>query len=234
LNKYDLNGNLIFSRILHSDTLNNMLVDIDVLDDTTLAMVGKCTHGYYDWIYIGVFTADTSGNLLHSMQNENGSPLEECLSITSDKKIFCTGISPLGYSSPFDAFAIKLNANLEYDSIYTQPFTYDSLCPYPIISDTVLCDCEPFVSVKEAKQVSETLKLYPNPAQDFVNVELGAGNTSRSIITVSDIYGRVVYQAEVPPGVVQAGINCGQWLPGIYMVTCNTGARLKTAKLIKP
>ncbi|MBN1198242.1 MAG: hypothetical protein JXA23_02740, partial [Bacteroidales bacterium] len=35
---------------------------------------------------------------------------------------------------------VKVNSDLEYDSIYTQPFTYDSLCPHPIISTPVELD----------------------------------------------------------------------------------------------
>lgn len=232
LNKYDLNGNLIYSSILHSDTLNNMLVDVDVLNDSTLAMVGKCTHGYFDWIYMGVFTADTSGNLLRSMQNENGSPLEECLSISMDEKIFCTGLTPIGYSSPWDAFAIKLNANLEYDSIYTQPFTYDSLCPYPIVSDTILCNCEPFVSVKEAKEAQQSLSIMPNPATDGFTV--GFENVFQQVGTlrVYDVLGRIQTEEVLPPGQKQTKISSGSWKPGLYLVRYQSGGKVMSGKVL--
>ncbi len=232
LNKYDLNGNLIYSSILHSDTLNNMLVDVDVLNDSTLAMVGKCTHGYYDWIYIGVFTADTSGNLLRSMQNENGSPLEECLSISTDQKIFCTGLTPIGYSSPWDAFAIKLNANLEYDSIYTQPFTYDSLCPYPIVSDTIECNCEPFVSVTEAEKSMEKLTIAPNPAREWFTVGFPLAWQQAVTLRVYDMLGRVQYQTIVPVGQKQIKINCEGWNTGLYLVRWQSGGKVVSGKVV--
>lgn len=232
LNKYDLNGNLIYSSILHSDTLNNMLVDVDVLNDNTLAMVGKCTHGYYDWIYMGVFIADTSGNLLRSMQNENGSPLEECLSISMDEKIFCTGLTPLGYSSPWDAFAIKLNANLEYDSIYTQPFTYDSLCPYPIVSNNILCNCEPFVSVKEAEKSMEKLNIAPNPAKDEFLVSFPQALQKSGNLRMYDMLGRLHYETILPPGSRQTTLSCASWKSGIYLVRCQSGVVTYSGKVI--
>jgi len=232
LNKYDLNGNMIYSRILHSDTLNNMLVDVDVLDDTTLAMVGKCNHGYYDWIYMGVFTADTLGNLLHSMQNENGSPLEECLSITTDKKIYCTGLSPIGYSSPWDAFAIKLNANLEYDSIYTQQFNYDTLCPYPIVSDTVVCNCEPFVSVKEAQEEQLSLSIMPNPATEWFIAGMPQALQQAGMMRVYDMLGRVLYEALLPPGTKQTNISCVSWKAGLYLVRWLSGGMVVSGKVV--
>jgi hypothetical protein len=232
VNKYDLNGNLIYSRILHSDTLNNMLVDVDVLNDSTLAMVGKCTHGYYDWIYMGVFTADTSGNLIHSMQNENGAPLEECLSVTSDEKLLCTGYTPISGLPHFDAFAIKLNANLEYDSIYTQPFTYDSLCPYPIVSDTLVCDCEPFVSVKEAQQARQTLLIKPNPATEWFTAEVPYTLPKTGTLRVYDMQGRLQYETLLPPGTKQISLNCSTWKRGIYLVHCLGSGIELSGKLI--
>jgi hypothetical protein len=232
LNKYDLNGNLIYKSILHSDTLNNMLVDIDVLNDSTLAMVGKCTHGYFDPIYMGVFTADTLGNLIHSFQNENGAPLEECLSITADKKLFCTGYTPIDYSSPRDAFAIKLNANLEYDSVYTQAFAYDSLCPYPIVSDTIICNCEPFVSVKEAEISLGKITISPNPAKEWFTVGFPQSLQQAGTVRIYDILGRAQYSEVLTPGQKQTKINGEGWKSGLYFVKCQSGGLVLSGKVV--
>jgi hypothetical protein len=231
-NRYSLNGDLEIETILHGDTLNNMPVDIDVLDANKLAMVGKCTHGYHDYIYMGVFTADTLGNLVNSMQNENGAPLEECLVVTEDKKLLCTGYTPIDDLSLRDVFAIKLNANLEYDSIYTQAFTYDSLCPYPIVSDTVICNCEPFVSVDEEESATGFLKIYPNPASDHFVINCGQEKPGGGALRVYDVYGRLKYQEELPPGKSQSVINCEHWKPGLYLVKIQSGTKTRIGKVM--
>lgn len=233
-NRYSLDGSLEIETILHGDTLNNMPVDIDVLNANKLAMVGKCTHGYYDYIYMGVFTADTLGNLVNSMQNENGAPLEECLVVTGDKKLLCTGYTPIDYYSlnECDAFAIKLNANLEYDSIYTQKFTYDSLCPHPIVSDTIICNCEPFVSVEKAESVTQTLNIYPNPASDYFVIKCEQEKLAGGALRIYDVYGRLSYREELPPGKSQSVINCEYWKPGIYIAKFQSGTKTKIGKVM--
>ncbi|HPT15363.1 MAG TPA: T9SS type A sorting domain-containing protein [Bacteroidales bacterium] len=233
-NRFSLDGNLEIETILHGDTLNNMPVDIDVLDANKLAMVGKCTHGYYDYIYMGVFTADTLGNLDNSMQNENGAPLEECLVVTGDKKLLCTGYTPIDYYSlnECDAFAIKLNANLEYDSIYTQQFNYDTLCPYPIVSDTIICNCEPFVSVEKAEGVTETLYIYPNPASDHFVINYGQEKSCGGDLWIYNVYGRLIFREELPPGKSQFVINCEHWKPGLYFARLESGGKPVSGKVI--
>ena len=54
------------------------------------------------------------------------------------------------------------------------PRTYDSLCPYPIVSDTVDPDCGLIVSIKDPEEYPELyrLRVYPNPASNKVTVEI--------------------------------------------------------------
>ena len=69
----------------------------------------------------------------------------------------------------------KFNTNLEYDSIYTMPRTYDSLCPHPIVSDTIPMpgNCIT-VGLPEAPKAGQNLqlKIYPNPAREYVTIEV--------------------------------------------------------------
>jgi hypothetical protein len=50
---------------------------------------------------------------------------------------------------------------------------YDSLCPYPIASDTITLDCE-VVGMDEPFQNPETgrLKVYPDPTSDILHIEI--------------------------------------------------------------
>jgi hypothetical protein len=197
-------------------------------------MSGRCNHSYYGDIYTGLFTSDTSGLLIKSIQNKSGSCYEECLSVSSDKKILCTGYTPINYQNlnQLDVFAIKLNANLEYDSIYTQPFTYDSLCPYPIVSDTLVCDCEPFVSVKQAQQARQTLLIKPNPATEWFTAEVPYTLPKTCTLRVYDMQGRLHYETLLPPGTKQISLNCSTWKRGIYLVHCLGSGIELSGKLI--
>lgn len=96
--------------------------------------------------------------------------------VTTDNKILAIGVTDSQYPGhPSMVGIYKFNSNLEYDSIYTMPRTYDSLCPHPIISDTIpmpgICT---FVSLPEPVNKSDMLqlKVYPNPASEYVTIEI--------------------------------------------------------------
>jgi len=232
-NKFSLEGNELISSILHSDTLNSMLIDIEVINDTTLAMAGRCAKYYYDKLYMGVFTTDSIGELIKSIQNHNGALVQENLSVSSDLKIYCTGFSrnpSLFYQ--YDASAIKLNANLEYDSLYTQPYIYDSLCLYPIVSDTLLCNCEPFVSIKEIQQGNESLTVMPNPASGSFTILLKQPLALSGSLQIYDMMGRIVHHSPLQPGSQQFLINCAGWSSGLYFIRLRSDGKVLSGKAL--
>jgi len=181
--RFDLNGNLLSYVSSGPDTMYHELTQILPATDTSILLISAANTVYSDPNYLMVFIADTLGNFKKGFirHDLNISQYGDQVAILKDQKFLITCRYPIGYvSANTDIVAIKLNANLEYDSLYTQPFTYDSLCPYPIVSDTVICNCEPFVSVQEAESVNETLNIYPNPASDhfvinFVQEKLAGG-----------------------------------------------------------
>jgi len=95
--------------------------------------------------------------------------------VTVDGKYLQLGITGNYPGHPEMATLYKFNSNLEYDSIYTQPRTYDSLCLHAIKSDTIpmpgMCIT---VNLPEAPKLGELLKLKvsPNPAREYVTVEI--------------------------------------------------------------
>jgi hypothetical protein len=132
--------------------------------------------------------------------------------------------------------AYKLNADLEYDTLYSYPFVYDSLCPYPIASDTIPLDCE-VVGLDEPFGNPETgrLKVYPNPASDILHIEIPeklkteTSTPAFSITTVYhqwksatvevyDLFGRRVFSKEVTPADKELSIDVSAWHAGIYVV----------------
>ena len=119
----------------------------------------------------------------------------------------------------WDIYMWKMNENLEDDTLYTQPLTYDSLCPYEIQSDTVLLDCGLFVHIDEIptkEEYESTIKISPNPAREWAVLTLPDVVAEGKVeMEVYDIFGR---QAGKQGG-MEAGMR-GSWdvLPANRMI----------------
>ncbi len=201
------------------------LPTITLLHDTNLIFFGGFTiNGSFQ---SQVIKTDTLGNILKS------SGIPEVVNYNSTTKTFddkFITVADDDYNSKLRICAIKVNSNLEYDSIYTQPFTYDSLCPHPIVSDTIDPNCDNvIVSVDEPFKKPETtqLKVYPNPTDKNVTIELpkylvvndNSGNIpattiyhqwSSATLQAIDLQGKTVLQQEVAnTGVpLQLDVSC--------------------------
>jgi hypothetical protein len=117
------------------------------------------------------FKLDTLGNVLDSMNLPSLSKSIECTIKTFDNKFVSIGSN---YSGEIGMYAFKINENLEYDSVYSIPMVYDSLCPDSIITETFQLDCDILVDMDEPFTTKEGSKLviYPNPAKDKINIQL--------------------------------------------------------------
>jgi hypothetical protein len=113
---------------------------------------------------------------------------------------------------------------------------YDSLCPYPIASDTIPLDCE-VVGLDEPFTNPETsrLKVYPNPASDILHIGIPeklktetstpAFNITTvyhqwrsAAVEVYDLFGRRVFSKEVTPADKELSIDVSAWHAGMYVV----------------
>jgi hypothetical protein len=114
--------------------------------------------------------------------------------LTHDNKIVMKSNAYDGYPTyPYNVLLYKFNFNLEYDSIYTLPYTYDSLCPHPIVSDTILLPtaCRLYTSLPDLQPNSNSLRLrlYPNPASQFLTVEIPEYTvSSKKLGTIEQIH----------------------------------------------
>ncbi len=132
-------------------------------------------------------------------------------------------------------YLYKLNSNLDYDSIYTHQFTYDSLCPGGVTSDTINPDCGLIVGMDEPQIESESsrLKIYPNPASESLTIEFPkylkqtekkSGITSSSIyyqwksttLEVYDLNGIHLYSKEIPKDLKRLQIDVSGWKHRMY------------------
>ena len=205
---------------------------ITMLNDTNLFFFG----GYWinnDFVTLGLRT-DTLGTVL-----KTGLTPYINSSYTSTTKTYDDKFITVGNDAPngnFNIVAFKVNSDLEYDSIYTQPFTYDSLCPHPIVSDTIDPNCDNIiVSVDEPFKKPETtqLKVYPNPTDKILTVELPkylvVSNTSGNIpvttiyhqwssatLQAIDLQGKTVLRQEVANTGIPLQVDVSKLPAGMY------------------
>jgi hypothetical protein len=192
--KLNNSGEFIDQYPLMGDTIyNGGAVSLLLYNDTTI-FVGTT------WIkspssfdgYCDILKIDTMGN--HYMQrrllDEEYPP--SCIIRTYDGKIVVIGYFYV--DTNWDIYMWKMNENLEDDTLYTQSFVYDSLCPYEIQSDTVLLDCGLFVNIDEIptqEKYESTIKISPNPARDWIVLTLPDVLAEGKVeLSVYDVFGR--------------------------------------------
>jgi hypothetical protein len=184
----------------------------------------------------GVVKCDTAGNyiqvkiLIDSVINTFQSS-----AITFDKKMVLAG-GFVKLNQTFDIYLFKINSNLELDSAYTAPRNYDSLCPHPIVSDTMdLKGCGIYTSIPDPILQPEVFKLkaFPVPARDRFTIQIpeqllaesSMGRVTintvyhqwdKTTLQISDINGRIVFEKEVYFNEKEVEINCSAWPAGFY------------------
>ena len=132
-------------------------------------------------------------------------------------------------------YLYKLNSNLNFDSIYTHQYTYDSLCPGGVKSDTINPNCDLVTGIQDPNLENEIcrLKVYPNPASSIVTVNFPkclkiigekSGMTSSSVyyqwkstlFEIYDLEGKKNFEKEIPQSQQQLEMDISSWNRGMY------------------
>ena len=245
LAKLDMQGNVIGVYDVVTGYYEGKLSYAQFLNDSTLAADAAWGNSADDlWSHAVII--DTLGNLLNStvlMQDFYTSILD----VAYDGKLVYA--SNTYQNNQFDFYLSKLNQNLEDDTLYTRPFTYDSLCPYQIVSDTILQDdCGLIVGIEEedktVRRYDDKIKgltLYPNPASGVLSVEcLGLSEFCDCELMIYDVFGReasvnIIQEVSASAGMQEWGwtIDVSSVPTGIYLaVVKNEKGLLGSAKFI--
>ncbi|MDP1622550.1 MAG: T9SS type A sorting domain-containing protein [Bacteroidales bacterium] len=186
--------------------------------------------------YLSVFKTDTFGNVLQEKVLNHSEYLPADAIFTDDGKYLVTAADKIAGKYVIKLW--KLNSNLDYDSIYTQPLTYDSLCPHAIVSDTLFFQCDLITGMQEPAKNAEKVKMkvYPNPARETVQVQMPQciqRETSTAHLTITTIFhrwnkdlqfavydnfGRLVLQRPVKPDEKEFTLNLASWTRGMYLL----------------
>lgn len=86
-----------------------------------------------------------------------------------------------------------------------------------------------------AESAKPALKLFPNPARDYVNIELALTTKTDVRISVRDLSGRLVKMVsadKLPAGTEDFRLNLNGLRPGTYLISVSKGAEVSSAKLL--
>lgn len=128
----------------------------------------------------------------------------------------------------WDIVLSKLNLNLEYDTLDSGNYTYDSLCTIPGLPQSGFiflddCDIITGVDIPSPEEYYAGLKViavtvFPNPAKD--KVTFGLENTEHhKHITLKCFYllGKQVFETRIITGQKEAAADVSRWPQGMYV-----------------
>lgn len=157
---------------------------------------------------------------------------------TSDHKFISVGWNWTNNTNKYDMLIDKLTPGLEHDTLDLRQLVYDSLCPYPIRSDTLKLDCGIIVGMDEIMTSPETRKprVFPNPATTVVTIELPYAWVTETqtawgtlvqanyiwpadmVVHIYDISGRLVKSVGWPRGAASLQVDVSHLQAGIHVV----------------
>jgi len=238
IHKLDKFGNLIYSKNIMDTIEQANAYCINMLNDTIIDIAG--VWNYPDQpVYNTIARLDSSGNFLFEKQIlQSDYSFLNTIETFDGKDLY---VGPFKEGNNLKIHLHKFNSDLEYDSLYTQPFEYDYMCDdLPIVSDTIgVFDCDIWTNLpgEVEYQQAQNLVVYPNPARERIKVKLPWATvdekpfgpfTSRhynlqyfenSVLCIYDVYGKQVkeislkYQQEK-----ELEINISTLPPGIYLI----------------
>lgn len=230
-------GQELFSADLLTDTEAGITTKLHFLyPDTIITAIGwkKPLENYKQ----GVAKSDTNGNLITTKVLLD-SVINTFMgaALTFDKKYILAGGFSIGRPNNC-IYLFKINSNLDLDSLYTAPRTYDSLCPYQIVSDTLdLENCDLYTALTNPDTSPESYQLtaYPVPSVDIINLELPEEllvlkpmngvkvqtiyhQWDKTTLQVYNLQGHLTYEETIPFSKKEVKIDCSNWHQGMYLV----------------
>lgn len=216
------------------DSWQANLFTINWFSDSTIALGGGWYYSPTN-LHLDVFKVDRSGNIIKSKEILSSLYSFADALVDTDNKLFL--VSPQYYNNQWRTYAWKLNSDLEYDTLNTQPRIYDSLCPHAIKSDTIPLDCTVIVGISDPVPGPGTgmLKVYPNPASDLLHIEIPDQlkvSTKNQVFSLTTLYhqwgpatlevygllGNKMYTRKIHQPDKEIVIDVSDWPAGMYFV----------------
>jgi len=200
--KIDSLGNFQWAKSYGSSTCNDDFTGLNLTNDGGYIISGtSCSFGGF--IYNAyIIKTDSLGNSGCNEQNRVFSTVDITSSIT------VTNPTPNVYSDP------TIVAKSTQTKVYHGPLTISSLC---FTND-----------VDETKGIKNEFKIYPNPANNFIDIETELKNYS---ISVFDNMGKLILKEKSNQN--NTRIDLSPFSNGIYFIQLQSDGKLVSKKFIK-
>jgi len=237
INKVDSSGNEIFKKTLFLNSkASSSLVISNIGDTSFFTIVGSQDSidiindvaNYY------LYKLDSNAIVLDSIIIKNSAILNYNQTLISyDNKIFMSNYEPNNVPTYWTGNIWKYNTNLEIDSVYTQNFVYDTLCPYPITNDTIALDTTTVMNLEHLWNELTPMSILPNPVKNKLNIIINIVKWQQRQLIIRDINGREILNEYIAPGKANHQLDVSAFENGIYIVSLfEKGKLLQTEKVV--
>jgi len=215
--KMDMEGNIIDIFDIASPSTYGKLNEAKFISDSTLMASIAMGSSAPKAVII-----DTLGNIVYQtnlLDNEWMANTE----VTQDNKLLYLTMLHDNEDN-FSTYLFKLNNQLQSDTIYSQIFNYDSLCPYPIVNDTIIQDnCGIIVGNGELiLEKEEQISVFPNPTSKSFTVK-SVHLEQGGILQLINMQGQNVMLKNIPSGITSHEVDVSGLQKGIYLVRFKPG-----------
>lgn len=90
------------------------------------------------------------------------------------------------------------------------------------------------VGIDNLNNSNENIFVFPNPSNNFVTVQLNAGNSSQALLELFDAHGKLVYSQNktlIPRNNIQVHINTNRFDTGVYLLKVTSANKTTTTKI---
>lgn len=117
------------------------------------------------------------------------------------------------------------------DDLAVVAFLYDRDLEKILQASTV--SASPGTGIFDRKGSMELMSLYPNPAQDIIFLNLGKPAENKGLITVMDLSGRLIMEADIEPGHSLRQLDISGLSEGVYLINwVQSGVSMGRAKFV--
>ena len=228
------NGQTAFKKDLNHEW--GMAEDVSIMNDTAVYVTLYTYDHSNDSAKHYVYHVDTLGNIVNTRLIDDSTLFYvKHSTITKDNKYVITDVKSI-YPDPdyWKSYVWKFKPNLEYDSIYTQPQVYDTLCPYPITNDTIALDTTMVIRLEHLYNTLKPMSIFPNPVADKLNISINIVKWEERTIRINDINGKEILYEKLAPGIAKHQLDVSRLESGIYVISLfEKDKLLQTEKFIK-
>ena len=89
------------------------------------------------------------------------------------------------------------------------------------------------MTLSDPNNEMSSLLVWPNPAKDFINFKLPGTSSTETLVSLTDIRGRRVYQNNFKSdNIIRSEIKTSNFAKGVYILNIQQGNKILNKKVI--